>query len=327
MGQTARKSPVGAPEWAVFGLEDAAAHSFRQAARERAPGLAAAYVRVWRRVSGRVGRAPWPAPWPGAFGATISWRRAGGLALAGLHRLDGALARRAGSAWLRGRARPLATLAPGQWNFQCRARGVSARIGFDGSLTSAAALAHAMWLIGHGTKGWLGPSAPPPVRAATEVGGAMARLAFADVLGETSTQNAQYLRAEMDLTYLVRMPALDVAQDLVDAGRDPLSAWKEAAGLFAPALAWAEANSLLEGAGVDAPLVQAIGHASALYALNGTASPAAARGLFTAWGALGSGISLPHFSGLCGLALDSVASWRGVYDVAEEGFARMERAR
>lgn len=327
MGQAARKMPLGAQALAVFGLEEGIASSFRQAARERAPGLAAAYGRLWRRVSGRVGRAPWPAPWPQDSAFALSWRRAGSLALQALRRLDMPLARRAGSVWLRGRVRPDLTLAAGQWSIQCRPQGASVRIGFDGSLMAAAALAQALWLAGHVTLGWLGPSAPLPSRAAGELGGAMARLTFAQVLGETHIEGAQRLMVEADLINLVRMPTLDLALDLVGKGQEALLAWNEAASLFAPALAWTEAKSPLDCERQGAPLALAIGHASALCGLQGARGGEALQEMFTEWGSKGPRISLQHFAALRGFPLDSVAGWRGAYDLAEESMARMERAR
>lgn len=336
MGQPARKTAAIPPQWAIFGLNEAVIESFRQAARERAPGLAAAYGRRWRRVSGRVGRAPWPAPWPEDNQARISWKRAGSLALAALARLDRPLARRAAALWHRGRARPMAGLAPGIWRVQHRPLGASVRMGFDASLASALALAPALWLAGQITSGWFGPSNPPPARAAIEAGGGMARLAALDQLAISQPLSAQHLLADTALTYLVRLPALDAAQRLCQGGRERALAWQEAASAYAPALAWAEALPASWPCPADPPIVQAIGYACATHAHAGQAQKREAQKRevqgqsslegYASWSALGPAATLSNFALVSGLALESASSWRGVYDLAEQALAQMERA-
>lgn len=326
MGQSARKTRVEGDEWAVFGLEDSAIASFRSVARERAPGLAAAYGRRWRRVSGRVGRAPWPAPWPQEFGRLISWSHAGALALRALNRVDRPLGRRAAAVWHRGRVRPMTQLAPGVWRIQHRPMGASVRIGFDGSPASAAGLAQALWLAGQTTLGWFGPSMPAPPRAAAEAGGALAALAFAEALGLRDEPSAQRLSADAALAALVRLPAMDAALSLVGAGRDALSAWNEAAALFAPALAWGQSTASVCPEELEVPLVQAIGYASAAITWRGLTEGDIAPAMISAWSATGPEASLAHFAAFSDLALESASSWRGVYDRAEEKLDKMERA-
>lgn len=326
MGQPARKTTAIPSEWAIFGLNEAVIESFRQAARERAPGLAAAYGRRWRRVSGRVGRAPWPAPWPQGSQSLIGWKRAGPLALAALSRLDRPLARRAAALWYRGRARPMAGLAPGIWSVQHRPLGASLRLGFDASLASASALAPALWLAGQITSGWFGPSNPPPIRAAIEAGGGVARLAALDHMAISLPLAAQYVQADTALTYLVRLPALDAALCLCQAGRDTAHAWKEAASAYAPALAWAEALPAPWPGPADPPIMPAIGFAAATHARAGLAEGKIPQQGFAPWSALGPAATLSNFALVSGLALESASSWRGVYDMAEQALAQMERA-
>ena len=326
MGQPVRKSAAIPPEWEIFGLSEAAVESFRQAARERAPGLAAAYGRRWRRVSGRVGRAPWPAPWPQDSQAMIGWKRAGALALAALSCLDRPLARRAAALWYRGRARPMAGLAPGIWRIQHRPMGARVHMGFDASLASALALAPALWLAGQSSSGWFGPSNPPPMRAAIEAGAGLARLAALDQIALAWPLDAEYLLVDTALTYLVRLPALDAAQRLCQAGWDKAPAWQEAASAYAPALAWAEMLPQMWPEPGDPPIVQAIGFASAAHARACQAKGQIPRQGFAPWSARGPSATLSNFALVAGLALESASSWRGVYDMAEQTLAQMERA-
>lgn len=321
MGQAARERAGAFIDWQGFGVAPAAVEAFRAVARERAAGLAAAYARLWRKVTGRVGKPPWAAPWPMAWTAPLPWGAAGGLAIAGLGRLDPRLGRRARALWLRRRVRRL----PGPSALcasltQASAAGPLAQVAYDGSLEAAVTLAHELGHAALTTDGWFGPSLPWPPRAAAEAGAFLAEHAFRAGLARRDARRAIARSAEDALSLLVRHPARDALEQAAAAGEEPKAAWAAAAQAYAPAHAWAEAPAPLTPRALQTPgatLVYAQAHAVALLVFARLEADRAARRGFAEWVDLGPCATLEALAALADLQLAGRAPYHRAYDLAE----------
>jgi len=315
MGQAERAFAPTRSSTAAYGLDGAAAAAFAAVARERAPGLAAAYGRLWRKATGRIGKAPWGAPWPERWARPLGWGHAARLAFGGLGALDPRLAGRARALWWRRRVRRAAgppprceaTDTPG-WA-QAEAGGPLVRVRFDGSAQAAVTLAHE---LGHGAfmmRGWFGPSVAPPSRIAAETGAFLAEHAFRTAWAAEDPTAGAGRWAEDHLALLVRHPVRAAWEEAGAAGADPAEAWPALANAYAPALAWAPTPPAL-GSPAALTLIYAAAYALALAASRAGAA-------LSAWVDLGPCATLEALALLADLPLEEKRSYYRAYDLAE----------
>lgn len=320
MAQAERASVAFPALSSCAGLDPQIAAAFRAVSRERAPGLAAAYGRLWRKVTGRIGKAPWGAPWPESWARPLGWRQAATLAFRGLGDLDPRLAGRARALWLRRRVRRLTgapQLCAGRTSL--RPLGPLAQVQFDGSAAAGVTLAHELGHAAMMARGWFGGGAPTSCRAGAEAGAFLAEHAFRTVLAAADSRAGAGRWAEDHLALLVRHPARDALEAATAAGIAPEQAWPELAAAYAPALAWAP---LTPAAGSQPGLTLTYAVA---YAVGLVVSRSDARGSLGAWIDLGPDATLEALALLADLPLRDVRGYHRAFDLAEADLAQAAR--
>lgn len=327
MAQAERAPVLGPADGGRWGLDPKAAAAFRAVARERGPGLAAAYGRLWRKATGRIGKAPWGAPWPETWTKSFTWREAGRQARLSLGDLDARLAGRAQALWLRRRVRRQEGAPAGCAGLtRLQPLGPLAVVAFDGSPSSAVNLAHELGHAAFLARGWFSAGDPPQCRAGAEAGAFLAEHAFRTRLCAHNPRAGASRWAEDHLALLVRHAARDALETALVQGAPLGEAWPALAGVYAPALAWAPIPPVVSGDSLAAPglpVLYAVAYAVTLAAWRNEA----ARARLPTWVDLGPHATLEALALLADLPLHSGRSYQLAFDLAEAdlaAFARLE---